>query len=277
MKQSLKDTLVLCDLDTLMLAPDGNLAQVVREVLNLFMSRGGRLTVFSQRTPRAVRTILGSVRLSAPALVCGGTLVYSFSSGAGRALAGFEALNEDFLHKLPAAPGVGIALQMKDGSTRVLRMSRALEEHLNREWTPYLLGQPEAVSSADVLRVLLYKDEPHVPVLSLFEKALAESAAPLLVERLSADCLALVPQTLSAETAVKELCEAAGMDPGQLAVVAGSQSMVRLMGLAGESAAASDAPAEVRVAAKQALFCTCAGGAAAEYLYRLIREAEGSR
>ena len=277
MKQSLKDTLVLCDLDTLMLAPDGNLAQVVREVLNLFMSRGGRLTVFSQRTPRAVRTILGSVRLSAPALVCGGTLVYSFSSGAGRALAGFETLNEDFLHKLPAAPGVGIALQMKDGSTRVLRMSRALEEHLNREWTPYLLGQPEAVSNADVLRVLLYKDEPHVPVLSLFEKALAESAAPLLVERLSADCLALVPQTLSAETAVKELCEAAGMDPGQLAVVAGSQSMVRLMGLAGESAAASDAPAEVRVAAKQALFCTCAGGAAAEYLYRLVREAEGSR
>lgn len=277
MKQSLKDTLVLCDLDTLMLAPDGNLAQVVREVLNLFMSRGGRLTVFSQRTPRAVRTILGSVRLSAPALVCGGTLVYSFSSGAGRALAGFETLNEDFLHKLPAAPGVGIALQMKDGSTRVLRMSRALEEHLNREWTPYLLGQPEAVSNADVLRVLLYKDEPHVPVLSLFEKALAESAAPLLVERLSADCLALVPQTLSAETAVKELCEAARMDPGQLAVVAGSQSMVRLMGLAGESAAASDAPAEVRVAAKQALFCTCAGGAAAEYLYRLVREAEGSR
>ena len=66
MKQSLNDTLVLCDLDTLMLGPDGNLTQVVRDVLNLFLSRGGRMTVFSQRTPQAVRTMLGSVRLSAP-------------------------------------------------------------------------------------------------------------------------------------------------------------------------------------------------------------------
>lgn len=76
MNQSLANKLVLCDLDNLLLGPDGNLTQVVRDVLQLFSSRGGRFTVFSQRTPKAVRAILGSVRLSAPALVCGGTLAY---------------------------------------------------------------------------------------------------------------------------------------------------------------------------------------------------------
>ena len=70
----LSSTLVLCDLDHLLLGTDGNLTQVVRDVLQLFVRRGGRFTVFSQRTPRAVRSILGSVRLSAPALVCGGTI-----------------------------------------------------------------------------------------------------------------------------------------------------------------------------------------------------------
>jgi predicted HAD superfamily phosphohydrolase YqeG len=53
MNDSLASTLVLCDLDNLLLGEDGNLTQVVRDVLQLFSSRGGRLTVFSQRSPRA--------------------------------------------------------------------------------------------------------------------------------------------------------------------------------------------------------------------------------
>ena len=77
----LSSTLVLCDLDHLLLGADGNLTQVVRDVLQLFVRRGGRFTVFSQRTPRAVRSILGSVRLSAPALVCGGAMAYHFADG----------------------------------------------------------------------------------------------------------------------------------------------------------------------------------------------------
>ncbi len=46
MNDSLASTLVLCDLDNLLLGEDGNLTQVVRDVLQLFSSRGGRLTVF---------------------------------------------------------------------------------------------------------------------------------------------------------------------------------------------------------------------------------------
>ena len=78
MKETTIDqTLVLCDLDSLLLDAAGNLPQLQRDVLQLFASRGGRLTVFSQRSPRAVRSLLGGVRLSAPALVCGGTLAYN--------------------------------------------------------------------------------------------------------------------------------------------------------------------------------------------------------
>ena len=41
----LSSTLVLCDLDHLLLGADGNLTQVVRDVLQLFVRRGGRFTV----------------------------------------------------------------------------------------------------------------------------------------------------------------------------------------------------------------------------------------
>ena len=40
----LSSALVLCDLDHLLLGADGNLTQVVRDVLQLFVRRGGRFT-----------------------------------------------------------------------------------------------------------------------------------------------------------------------------------------------------------------------------------------
>ena len=126
----LSSTLVLCDLDHLLLGADGNLTQVVRDVLQLFASRGGRFTVFSQRTPRAVRSILGSVRLSAPALVCGGAMAYHFADGTRQPLCTFAGQDAELFTRLPVAEGVGIALQMTDSTTRVLRMSEALERHL---------------------------------------------------------------------------------------------------------------------------------------------------
>ena len=103
MNQSLANKLVLCDLDNLLLGPDGNLTQVVRDVLQLFSSRGGRFTVFSQRTPKAVRAILGSVRLSAPALVCGGTLAYHFADGSRQPLCSFAGQDAGLFASLPSA------------------------------------------------------------------------------------------------------------------------------------------------------------------------------
>ena len=63
--------------------------------------------------------------------------------------------------------------------------------------------------------------------------------------------------------------------PENITVLAGSGQMVELMRLAGQSAAAFDAPAEVRLAAGQVTYCRASEGAAAEYLYQLVRNSEG--
>ena len=256
MSQSLDSTLVICDLDNLLLGADGNLTQVIRDVLQLFSSRGGKLTVFSQRTPRAVRALLGSVRLSAPALVCGGTMAYHFADGSRWQLCSFADQDEDLLQRLPSAAGVGIALQMRDGSTRVLRMSDALERHLRQEWTPYLLSNAADIRREEVLRVLLYQDVRSLPVISLLERALGDSTTAMLSERAAAVCMPT------------------GINPENVLVLAGSMPMLELLRAAGDSAAAADAPAELRLAAKKVTLTDSRGGAAAEVLYRMVRDAE---
>ena len=274
MNQSLGSTLVLCDLDNLLLGADGNLTQVVRDVLQLFSSRGGRFTVFSQRSPRAVRSILGSVRLAAPALVCGGTMAYHYADGTRQPLCSFAGQDADLFAQLPSAAGVGIALQMTDGTTRVLRMSNALERHLQQEWTPYLLANAADIKGENVLRVLLYQDNKAVPMVSLLGKALGDSTAALLGERAAPDLLRLTPRTVSGAEMLQAVCTPVGIAPENVLVLAGSMPMLELVRAASRSAAAADAPAELRLAAKQVTLTDAAGGAAVEVLYRMVRDAE---
>ena len=152
------------------MAGDGNMPQVVRDVLQLFSSRGGRLTVFSQRSPRAVRAVLGGLRLlrlRSPAAVRWPT---GSRRGSGQPLCSFAGCEESIFKKLPAAVGLGIALQMADGSTRVLRMSTALERHLRRGVHPFTLCSPADVKGEDVLRILLYQDRQQLPIQALLER-----------------------------------------------------------------------------------------------------------
>ena len=258
MNDSLASTLVLCDLDNLLLGEDGNLTQVVRDVLQLFSSRGGRLTVFSQRSPRAVRSILGSVRLAAPALVCGGTMAYHYADGNRVPLCSFAQQQELFT-----------------GTTRVLRMSNALERHLRQEWTPYLLANAADIRPEQVLRVLLYQDSKSVPLISLAEKAIGDRVA-LLGERIAPDTLVLTPKRISGREMLDTVCAMAQVGAEQVLALAGGQPMLELVQAVEHSAVASDAPAELRLAAEQITLTDAAGGAAVEVLYRMVRAAEKS-
>ena len=175
---------------------------------------------------------------------------------------------------LPSLSGVGIALQMQDGSTRVLRMSHALEQHLQQEWTPYLLANAADIRPDEVLRALVYQDNRSIPLTSLLEKALGDSATALLGERAAPDLLRLTPRTVSGAEMLQAVCTPVGIAPENVLVLAGSMPMLELVRAASRSAAAADAPAELRLAAKQVTLTDAAGGAAVEVLYRMVRDAE---
>ena len=174
----------------------------------------------------------------------------------------------------PSAAGGGIALQRQDGSTRVLRMSHALEQHLQQEWTPYLLANAADIRPDEVLRALVYQDNRSIPLTSLLEKALGNSATALLGERAAPDLLRLTPRTVSGAEMLQAVCTPVGIAPENVLVLAGSMPMLELVRAASRSAAAADAPAELRLAAKQVTLTDAAGGAAVEVLYRMVRDAE---
>ena len=138
MSNSIENTLVLCDLDNLLLNAEGNLPQLHRDVLQLFASRGGKLTIYSQRSPKVVRSLLGGVRLSAPALVCGGVLAYNFAEGTGTALCRGALLLDVEAHRV-TLDGQEVALtatefRLLEDLMRHAGAVRTREQLLNAVW-----------------------------------------------------------------------------------------------------------------------------------------------
>ena len=165
--------------------------------------------------------------------------------------------------------GLGIALQMADGSTRVLRMSTALERHLRREFTPFTLCSPADVKGEDVLRILLYQDRQQLPIQALLEKALGDNAAMLRSERTGMDVIVLTPGAVSAEAMLGAVCLPVNCTADQLTVAAGCSQMLELVRQAKQSVVPADAPVELRLAASQTTLTDHDTGAAAEFFYGL--------
>lgn len=185
-------------------------------------------------------------------------------------------MEESVLKILPSLSGVGIALQMRDGSTRAVRMSEGLVFHLKQEWTPFVLSNAADVKGEDVLRILFYQDKKQMPILPTLQKALGDAAAFLHAERLAPDTLVLTPGLVSGSTMLNAVCPPSGYAAEQLTVLAGCTQMLDLVHLAGENVVPADAAPELRLAANRMTLTDHDTGAAAEFLYGMVRRAETS-
>ncbi len=188
--------------------PDGNLTQVVRDVLQLFSSRGGRFTVFpAHAAGSAVHS--GQRASQRPGAGVRRHTGLPFSGWHPQPLCSFAGQDAGLFASLPVR-GVGIALQMPDGSTRVLRMSQAWSAICGRSGPP-ICWQRGRHQGEEVLRVLLYQDNKQMPMISLLEKALGDRTAALLGERAAPDTLVLTPRTVSGAEMLDAVCTPVGI------------------------------------------------------------------
>ena len=120
-----------------------------------------------------------------------------------------------------------------------------------------------------MLRILLYQDKKQMPLVPLLDKALGEAADSLLAERVAPDLLVLTPGAVSGTAMFNAVCPPVGRAAEELTVVANCTQMLELMRLAGHSVVPAAAAAQTTLTDHDT-------GAAAEYLYNLVRGAEAT-
>ena len=86
MIRSLKDILVVSDMDNTLLTPEDGVPFVNQVTMRLFCALGGHFTVATGRTMESAGRLLDSMTLSAPAILYGGGVIYDFEHTAVQAV-----------------------------------------------------------------------------------------------------------------------------------------------------------------------------------------------
>ncbi|MDO4565739.1 MAG: HAD hydrolase family protein [Oscillospiraceae bacterium] len=80
MAENIKQMLVVSDIDGTLLRAGCGIPLENMDAVERFVERGGRFTVATGRMEQSVRGYLPWLPLSAPAVLCGGALIYDFES-----------------------------------------------------------------------------------------------------------------------------------------------------------------------------------------------------
>ncbi len=277
MKRALEEYLVVCDLENALLSAPGGIPAVDRTMIRLLEGRGGRFTVATDRTPEALRQILGDIRLTAPAICCGGAVLYDLAADQLLASHGMDPdlAKAAITELLGQFPKMGVAVMGQDGDLRVTHMSRQLRVWLRQQGTGYYLEQLEDVRGA--LQKAVFCGEPsRVDFLEQYakERNLGDGLRCLRIDH---SVLSLQPAAATRGTALLELARLCGVAPSDCVYIGGCGEAQEAMCLAGHTAAVKGAPPRVLLAADAVTTISASEGGAAEFLYQMVRRHETNK
>lgn len=270
MIESLRDILVVSDIDNTLLTPTEGIPSVNKATIQLFCALGGKFTVATGRTVESVQQRLGDLTLSAPAITGGGGVLCDFSTGERiknevlpRAVA-YRAL-EDIYCKFPT---VGIEVMGTDGLLYVVRGNEYVQRHLCQEELSCLLIPLEEIH-CEWNKVLFAGDHELLGRVKAFVEA--RYYPGIYFVETDSMYYEILPEGVSKGQALRDLCRYLKIPVENTIAIGDYYNDIELLQTAGHSVAVRNAPGEVQLAADE-ITSSCMDGGVAEVLYRLIRQ-----
>lgn len=270
MSRSIKDLLVLSDMDGTLLNSKKELPACNLESIRLFTQLGGRFTVATGRSVESVSRYRQLLELLSPAIACNGGIVYDFKKKA-----------PIVSHQLPLmvarravsdvvqmVPGIGVVVLGADfRNYQVLGRSHT-QQYFDEEGLRNFVRNP-ADLPAEWSKVLFCGSS------EMIERAYAfvqdQSYPGVYFVPSSRIYLELMPEGITKGSALHELCDILDVSVENTTVIGDYHNDLEMMRQAGHAVAMKNAPAEVRVVADEVCGHHDEGGVG-QYLYSLIRQ-----
>lgn len=268
MIQSLKDILVVSDIDNTLLDPRFGMPSVNKTTIQLFCSLGGKFTVATGRTVESVERHLNEISLSAPAITYGGCVIYDFEQKMRIqnktlpkpvALRAVEDVRAEF-------PGIGVEVMTNDGRLYVVQNNRYTHTHTTQEHLIYtMIPLPEIRTEWN--KVLFGCDHDTLQKVQAFVETRYYPGVYFVAT--SETYFEIMPEGVSKGIALEELCTHLHIPLSNTIAIGDYFNDVELMQTAGHSVAVANAPKEIQLLADE-LTTTCVDGGVAQILYQLI-------
>ena len=270
MIERLSDILVVSDMDNTLLTAKSGIPACNRAAIDLFCSLGGRFTVATGRPPASVRAAMGAQKLSAPAVCCGGGILYDFvrDDAIYRRTMEPAGARQAILDILERFPTVGVEVQTGNGEIRLLRANRYTQAHLADEQLGCIL-QPLDTLPGDWLKVVFAGDSA---LLEQIEQFAGQNSYPgVYFLRTNTIYYEIMPIGVNKATGLERLCARLAIPMENVIFIGDYYNDLDLMRMAGHSVAVANAPREVQMQADEVTLGRCADGGVGEYLYSLVK------
>ena len=271
----LRDKLFLFSLEGALCGADGSIMSTNVEMLRLLTLRGGRYTVISDRTADQVRSVLKGLPAPGGPVICSsGAVLYDLEKE--QCLQQTELSRPDaetLLWTLERAfPSVGLGVQIYDGPFQIIRANSYTQEYLCTRGFGGILIQLEYIPE-NWLNASVFAEPQQ---LSEVEEYIAQKklTGDFSLIRRSPTQLQILPRQIAFSDVLTRLYEVTGVLAQDVYGMGGTTGDAAWLNIVGKSAAAADAAADVKLAADDLLLCTCAEGAAAEFLYQSMKQYE---
>jgi Cof subfamily protein (haloacid dehalogenase superfamily) len=195
--------MLVCDMDGTLLNRQSLVSRDNQQALRGFVAEGGRFTLATGRSDRAVKPYLKDLPVNAPAILCNGALIYDFKTG--HHLAEFylaEEIREILTAVLERFPEVAVQVYQSD-HTYFLRHNAITEAYME-QLSPGTLPEPYPMEKLPWpwLKVLLIGKPEHLAMAEVFIKA---EPVPFHTVYSEVSYLELLPEGVSKGRALQDL------------------------------------------------------------------------
>lgn len=270
MIQSLKDILVVTDMDNTLLTAKDGIPSCNLETIKLFVALGGKFTVATGRTVNSVKHYLDKLPINVPAITFGGAVIYDFNSKkriTNKFLPKAEALDA-LLDIQSKFKGVGIEVMAENGKIHVVQANKYTYEHTLHEKLEYTL-----VNSNDVTcnwnKVLFACDNAMLK--RIHEYVSSKRYNDIYFIQTNDIYIEIMSKTASKGTALRELSAYLNIPHENTIAIGDYYNDLELMKSAQYSVAVKNAPNEVKLAANE-VTSSCLEGGVGQFLYKLIKQ-----
>lgn len=270
MINSLKDILVVTDMDNTLLTAQNGIPPCNLETIKLFISLGGNFTVATGRTIESVRRYLPQLPLSAPAITYGGAVLYDFANerriqsktiNKQSALSAIKAVADNFYN-------VGIEIMAENGHIYVIAANEYTYKHTLHEKLEYIMCEPESIK-CQWNKVLFATSNKQQHEISVFLNAKRYEGVYFIATH--KNYFEIMTCNASKGIALHELCSFLNIPVENSIAIGDYFNDLELMKSAGYSVAVKNAPKEVQQAANE-ITASCTEGGVGQFIYNLIKK-----
>ena len=248
MIRSLKDILVVSDMDNTLLTPEDGVPFVNQVTMRLFCALGGHFTVATGRTMESAGRHLDSMTLSAPAILYGGGVIYDFEHDIRirNTLLSKPSARRAVCDVLARFPGVGVEIMTEDGGICVVRANEYTYRHTVHERLTYRMAPLEELDGGWNKVLFACSHEMLMQIQDFLDARKYPGVYFIATNR---NYFEIMPEGAAKGAALGELCTYMGIPIENTVAIGDYFNDIELMRAAGHSVAMGNAPKEVQLAA----------------------------